>query len=323
MTGHITLAATKESIKHGAVGGASANVDDISNRSFDFKPLLPFTLLVIVGSFFGGTTVNGKVAILAGWHPITFLALSATAGGLLMMAGLRLFGVRMDFTRPVLAYSLVSGLMFALPNIFFFLAVVHVGAGFVALVTAFSAVLTYIFSVIIRTERFAISRAGGVVIALVGALALSVGKLTGAGPSPFWVLVAMLGPVFLALGNIYRSWAWPKGASPYALAPLMLIFAGLFAVLIVVFLGAPIAVNPSIAMTQSLVLQILIFAVGFAFYFLLQKIAGAVYLSQIGPIIAFVGSSLGILVLGEEISLSLLIGGVAIVGGVLIFNFSK
>jgi len=137
-----------------------------------------------------------------------------------------------------------------------------------------------------------------------------------------WVLVALAGPVFLAFGNIYRSWAWPEGASPFALAPLMLIVAGLVSFLIVQIMQVSVPAEVSPQMGLTLGLQVLVFAVGFAFYFVLQKIAGAVYLSQIGPVIALVGTGLGISILGEAATVSLLLGGAAIVVGVLIFNFS-
>ena len=62
-----------------------------------------------------------------------------------------------------------------------------------------------------------------------------------------------------------------------------------------------------------LLIQVAIFSLGFSFYFVLQKIAGAVYLSQIGPIIAFVGTVLSVLLLGEELSGAIAIGGFAII----------
>ncbi|MCZ4272702.1 DMT family transporter [Maritalea porphyrae] len=299
--------------------GGSKSLFENSN----FKKFLPFALLVVVGSFFGATTVNGKIAAQVGWHPIVFLAISGVLGGLLMMLGLRAYGHRPDQSRSVIKFSLISGFLFALPNIAFFSSVPHVGAGFVAMVTAFASVLTYMISVAMRTEQFKFSRAIGVGIALIGAVALSLGKFAGAQYAAVWVFVALMGPVFLALGNVYRSWAWPEGASPFALAPLMLIFAGLMSFALAVAMGEISFVVPTLQMSAIAGLQILIFAVGFAFYFVLQKIAGAVYLSQIGPIIALVGTGLGISLLGEVATLSLMIGGTAIVSGVLIFNFTQ
>ena len=319
MARHIMPTLQKES----PLGAVSVVAPENADSSFSYEKLLPIGLLIIVGSFFGATAVNGKVAFLVGWHPIVFLALAGSLGGLLMMAGLRMFGFRMDFSRNVLGFSVFSGLLFALPNIIFFMSVPHVGVGFVALVTAFASVLTYLFSVVLRTEQFKLSRAIGVGIALIGAVALSLGKLAGGDFAAVWVVVALAGPVFLAIGNIYRSWAWPKGASPFALAPLMLIVAGFIAFGIALIIGAPITALPTVQMSLSLGVQVLIFAVGFAFYFVLQQIAGAVYLSQIGPIIALVGTGLGIFLLGETATWPSLLGGLAIVSGVLIFNFTR
>jgi len=318
MNGHITPALPKET----TMVGASEVVRDTFVQHAQIKKFLPILLLLIVGVFFGATTANGKFAAYAGWHPVLFLAISGTFGGVLMMVGLHIAGHRMDFSANVLAFSLVSGVLFAVPNIIFFVSVVHVGAGFVALVTAFASVLTYLFSVALHTEIFKPARAFGIGIALVGAMALSIGKLAGGEFAAVWVLVALAGPVFLAFGNIYRSWAWPEGASPFALAPLMLIVAGLVSFLIVQIMQVSVPAEVSPQMGLTLGLQVLVFAVGFAFYFVLQKIAGAVYLSQIGPVIALVGTGLGISILGEAATVSLLLGGAAIVVGVLIFNFS-
>jgi drug/metabolite transporter (DMT)-like permease len=287
------------------------------------QPFVPLILLLLVGSFFGGTTVNGKFASLAGWSPTLFLAISSVGGGLLMVLAFSFFNVSLKLDRRVLAYSVLSGILFALPNIAFFTAVPQVGAGFVALVTAFASVLTYVFSIVLRLEKFGIRRGLGVLVALIGALTLSLGKLTGGQLSPIWVLVALSGPVMLAIGNIYRSQYWPKGASPFTLAPLMLIFAGLFSGAAAAMQSVPLVGVITYEMWWPLIAQIVIFALGFSFYFVLQQRAGAVYLSQIGPVIALVGTILGATLLDEIIDLPMALGGVAIIAGVLIFNWAQ
>ena len=287
-----------------------------------FRKLLPILLLVIVGSFFGATTVNGKFAVTLGWNSSLFLAISATISGLLMVAFFALIGVWKNTSRAIWQYTIFSGLLFALPNLAMFFAVEKVGAGFVALVTAFASVLTYLIALLLREESFGIRRGLGVLLALVGTVTLSVDKLGGGNLQPIWVLLALSGPLFLAIGNVYRSKFWPEGASPFVLAPLMLLIAGLFSFLAA---GLDLALAPTqIKMPLlPLLIQVAIFSLGFSFYFVLQKIAGAVYLSQIGPIIAFVGTVLSVLLLGEELSSAIAIGGFAIIAGVLIFNWAQ
>lgn len=286
------------------------------------KPFVPLLLLLIVGTFFGATTVNGKFAAIAGWAPTSFLAISSLGGGVVMIVLFSFFNVGLKLNRYVVGYSIVSGILFALPNLVFFSAVPQVGAGFVALVTAFASVLTYLFSILLRLEKFGVRRGLGVLVALSGALTLSVGKLSGGELSPIWVLIALTGPIMLALGNIFRSQFWPKEASPFTLAPLMLIFAGIFSAGVAQYSAVPLGVGAP-QMWWPLLAQIGIFALGFAFYFVLQQRAGAVYLSQIGPVIALVGATLGATLLHETIDISMALGGLAIIAGVLIFNWAQ
>lgn len=295
----------------------------LSKFAEENRTLVSISLLAVVGILLGLTTINSKLAFLVGWNPIAFMATTSTAGGMLMLFGALLFKVQLSFSKKIAFYSFGSGLLFAVPNLIFFYVIVEVGAGFVALVTAFVSILTYIFMVLLRAERLSLARALGVVVALVGTLVLSFGKLSDGELAPYWVALTLVAPFFLAIGNIYRSWFWPKGASPFALAPQMLIVAGLISFAIVPFFDAKLDYTGAQTLLPTFAAQVGLFAIGFAFYFTLQKFAGAVYLSQIGPIIALVGTVLGIVVLGEALTTSLLVGGFAIVAGVVIFNIAK
>ena len=62
----------------------------------------------------------------------------------------------------------------------------------------------------------------------------------------------------------------------------------------------------------------LLFAAVYALFFILQKLAGTVFLSQIGSVAAITGAAIAIGLLGEQGSLSMLLAALCIVGGVLL-----
>src|SRR5690606_19779486 len=108
--------------------------------------------------------------------------------------------------KQTLMYYAVSALVsVAASNFIFFSAIPHVGASFVALIITLPPLLTYVGALALRMERFQISRALGVAAALAGAGVLAASQLRMPQADVFWILVALVGPVFLAVGNLYRT----------------------------------------------------------------------------------------------------------------------
>ncbi|WP_159716556.1 DMT family transporter [Geminicoccus flavidas] len=285
----------------------------------DPRPLL---LLAVVGSLLGLTANIVKLALQAGWPALAFLCCSALGAGLVLLALAASTGNWPGLGRQALAYYLCSGLLsIALPNALFFLAIPHVGAAFVALCLAFPPLATYLLALLFRMEQLRLVRAAGVATGLLGALVLAFGRSGGGSAAPFWAAAALAGPLVIAAGNIYRTLRWPEGASALSLAPGMLLGG---AVLLVPFLPLSGSTPPlGEASVMLLLAQIAVFSATYALYFILQKIAGPVYLSQIGSVGAVVGASLAVLALGEPASLALLLAGLLVLLGVFLVNRTR
>lgn len=202
-------------------------------------------------------------------------------------------------------------------NLIFFSAIPHVGAGFVALIIALPPLLTYLGALVLGMERFQSVRAFGVAAALAGASVLAARKFSAPDASILWILIALCGPILLAIGNLYRTLRWPKGASPNALAPGMLIAA-------VILLGTT-SLLPNFSLTVPLkeflpigliILQAVIFAGQFQLLFLLQKTGGPVLLSLLGSVGAVVGVPVAIFLQGEAAPDGLILGAALISIGV-------
>jgi drug/metabolite transporter (DMT)-like permease len=283
--------------------------------------LLPVGLLLLVGSLLGLSLVMAKLAT----DPLTLLVLSMLGSGTILLAGEFVKKGSTPVNARVLEYGLVAGLLFAVPNAIGFLAVEHVGAGFISLTFAFPILLTYVLALLLKMDHFNGLKAAGVVLGLVGGIVISLSKISSASSPLFWVALSAVSPIVLALGNIYRTRRWPSGASPIYLASVMLLSGGL---LLTPFLmawgrGGVAGLIASPPQLLLLMVQIAVFSVMYSFYFMLQQLAGPVYLSQIGSIAAVVGSSVAIYFLGEASPPHLGIATALIAAGTALFQWGR
>lgn len=164
----------------------------------------------------------------------------------------------------------------------------------------------------------------GIFIGLIGAAIVSITRGSSAeAPSLIWLFAALLIPILLACGNVYRTIAWPKGASPDVLAFYSHAFAAtIFAVILFVTTGnvnfAPLAAVPIASC-----LQILVAGLTFPIFFRLQQRGGPILLSQIGYVAAAVGLLSATLFLGERYQLLTWLGAGVIGMGIMVTIFAQ
>ncbi len=289
------------------------------------RRLASLACLLLVGSLLGLSLVVAKIAVVEGAAPLAFLSVSMIAAGTVLLVGEWWNGRVPHINRRIAEYGLMTGALFAAPNAVGFLAVEHVGAGFLSLTFAFPILFTYLLSLGLRLERLQAAKALGVASGLAGGLILALSKVN-LGTSPtFWVVLAMSSPVIIAAANIYRTLRWPSGVSPMFLASAMLLCGG---VLLIPFasLQAPdgfAGLFATRSLSMILLAQIAIFSVLYVFYFVLQRLAGPVYLSQIGTVAAVVGTLVAVLLLGEPIPPNLALAAAFIAGAMVLFHLRK
>ncbi|WP_201598935.1 DMT family transporter [Psychrobacter vallis] len=279
---------------------------------------IPFVCLLVGGALIGISTNLAKYAGDLGMTPLAFLFWSITGAALILWIVALIRQELPPLSVRSFEYYFVAALIsVAGSNLLLFSAIPHVGAGFVALIISLPPLLTYLGALLLRMERFTIMRAFGVAAALMGAGVLALRKFTAPDASVFWILIALCGPVLLAIGNIYRTLRWPDNASPSALAPGMLIAAAL---LLLAFSAVP---NFSVTVPLSewlplvlIVIQAGVFAGQFLLLFLLQKTGGPVLLSLLGSVGAVVGVPVAIFLQGESPPSGLFLGASLIALGV-------
>ncbi len=278
---------------------------------------IPFACLLGGGGLIGISTNLAKYAGEIGVTPLAFLFWSITgAAAILLIVALIRHELPPLNARSFEYYFVAALISVAGSNLLLFSAIPHVGAGFVALIISLPPLLTYLGALALRMEQFNIVRALGVAAALLGAGVLAARKFSTPDASTFWILIALCGPVLLAIGNIYRTLRWPDKASPSALAPGMLIAASLL------LLSFSVLPNFSVNMPLDWVqlgligIQAAVFAGQFLLLFLLQKTGGPVLLSLLGSVGAVVGVPVAIFLQGEMPPEGLFLGASLIALGV-------
>jgi drug/metabolite transporter (DMT)-like permease len=159
----------------------------------------------------------------------------------------------------------------------------------------------------------------GIGIGFVGAVMVTTtrGQL-GEPAAFFWVAIALVIPVSLACGNIYRTVDWPKEATPLELAVGSNLAAALILLVGIALLPGLSSVGTLADVPFVTLAQIAASALMFAVFFRLQVVGGPVYLSQIGYVAAAIGLFSGTLFLGERYGLLTWLGAVVIAVGVIV-----
>lgn len=257
--------------------------------------------LLLAGSLIGLSVNLVTLASAAGVKPMSFLIWSISGASLIVAAVALAFGQRPALNRHTSEYFLISGLLsVALPNALYFSAATRVGVGFVALCFAFPPLYTYALALLGRLEPFRALRAVGVALGVAGAIIIARSKSTESDADFIGIGLALSAPIVIAAGNIYRTLRWPAGASSLALAPGMLLGA-LFFLVIGLLLAGQSFVFPVENATAVMLLaaQTLAFSTMYILYFILQRMAGPVYMSQAGSVGAVAGAAIAIFFLGE------------------------
>ena len=283
-------------------------------------------LLIAVGSLIAVMVALSKLAAGAGAPMLGYLAtVWMGAGGILSLAALARRGL--NGVGRLLPYSLGAGVLMAAPSAMGFLAVNHVGAGFVSLTFAFPVLVTWIIARTLGMSGAVAAQVGGVLAGLAGGVLLAFGKLAATGGpdgGAFWVLVASSIPVVLAIGNIYRTRYWPEGERALPLAALSVLL-GAAAVLPLAALGEAEAL-PRLWRDPEILLLcfggIGVVAAQFTLQFRLQELAGPVYMSQIGTVAAMAGAVIAVTVLGEALPPFFWLAASLIAVGTAMFHFA-
>jgi drug/metabolite transporter (DMT)-like permease len=285
--------------------------------------LLALRLLLSTGILLGLNAPLGKLAREGGISAAGWSFAIAGGGALVLLAIILLRRQPVHLNKHHLRYYLGTALLsYVIPNLVIYAAIPHLGAGMAAIYFTLSPIMTLTFSILLGTRRPGALGIFGILLGCVGALIVVFSKGQVDQPADLtWALGALVIPLSLAAGNIYRTIDWPEGGAPLVLAMGSNAAAAVFLILAALVFdgGLPFA---ALATAPGLVVaQIAIAALMFALFFRLQVAGGPVYLSQIGYVAAATALIIGTFFLGENYGIATWGGALVIVAGVIATTF--
>lgn len=277
----------------------------------------PAALLLITGTLIGLNFPLGKIAGEAGVSPLIWASLISLGAALVLLP--LLLATRSLALPPlkILRYTVISAVIsFVTPNLLLFAAIPHTGAGFTSLMFALSPVFTLLFATLFGMK--VPGRVGriGIAFGLAGVALVSLTRGTNPdGPDAGWLLAALVIPVALAAGNVYRTLRWPAGASPDVLAFWGHAFSSMVFLSVLLLTRGRLPFDAIAPAAGAALAQALVAGMTFPAFFRLQQKGGPVLLSQIGYVAAAVGMIGATVFLGERYSLTTWLGaGIIAIG---------
>ena len=187
---------------------------------------------------------------------------------------------------------------------------------------ATSPVMTALLSILLKVKPPSPLGLAGIALGLAGAVTIIIARNAGlGGGDAHWLLLAVLIPVFLGIGNVYRSMGWPQGAGMRLASAVNL--AAVPPLLVLAWMWSGIDLEP-LARVPLLVLgQLIASTIMYLTFFRLQAVGGPTYLSQIGYVAAVIGVGAGVTLLGESYPAMVWAGVAVVVAGVALTTLAQ
>ena len=262
----------------------------------------PVCLLLITGILIGFNFPLGKIAVNAGISPLVWamvISFGASAFTLPILVTKR----RLILPRgKLLVYVVFSSLItYVIPNFILYNILPYTGSGYTGLMYALSPVFTLTMAMLLRIHRPTYMGALGIIIGMIGAFTVSISYgLAPKSPSLFWIAAALLIPLFLAFGNIYRTIYWPDKALPDLLAFWSHVFSVIVFMFLLLLTKGTVPLNELSYSPSIVAAQMLVAGLTYPVFFRLQQKGGPVLLSQIGYIAAAVSIIIATILLKEQ-----------------------
>ncbi len=281
--------------------------------------LLNNPLFLLIGTGIGLAMILplGRLSQEAGIDPFLWAATISLLPGIVVGA----LALREKATwghGKIWGYGFVAGIFASvIPNILLLFAIPHIGSGLAGIMFALSPIVTALLSTLVKVRPPNAAMWVAVAIGFVGALLIVSGRNSLALPSaPSWLLLALIVPCSLAIGNVYRTRFWPQGATPLQLA----VTANLTIVPLLLGLSTwhqnGLALQPLLNNLPLVFAQLVSSVIFLLLFFRLQMIGGPTYLSQIGYVAATVSLAIGVSLFGETYPWQVWLGALLIIGGI-------
>lgn len=237
---------------------------------------------------------------------------------------------KFDRSRSSLMLYASTGLIgIALPNSAMYFASAHLPAGILAVVVNTVPLFTFLLALASKENHFRWQRLAAVIICLLGLALLVMPGANWQSPQQGpWLLIALIAPLsFAACAVLIARWQ-SASCSAASLACGMLIAASLWLMPIVFILHRFYALqlpwNSAWQLRDAVImLEIVLSSIGYIILCRLLRVAGSVYYSLVGGVVAIVGLIWGRVLFKEHLNIWQYLAVLCIVSSIIILSLCK
>ena len=263
------------------------------------KTIKAVLLLILLGFIWGSGYSLAKFAMTHGVSPLGY-AFWQSLGPALLLTFFCFATKKTPLLHPTYwFYFLICGLIgIAIPNTNMYFIASHIPAGLLAVLVNTVPLLVYPLALLSGQEQRDGWRFFALLLGMAG-IVLIVGIST-AGLYSSWTLLAMLSPLGFALCSIYIGARQPPEINSLEAASGMLLAASLLLTPLVISQHAFYSLSGSFTLVkQIIILEIILSSLGYLLFFILIRLAGPVFYSLTGGIVALTGLFWGYWIFGE------------------------
>lgn len=263
------------------------------------RTLLALVILILLGFIWGSGYTLAKYAMTNGVPPLGY-AFWQSLGPALLLTCLCVLSRNNLLLHPQhWPYFLVCGLVgIAIPNTNMYFIASHIPAGLLAVLVNTVPLLVYPLALLVGQERLDGWRIIALLLGMTGILLII--APTNSNLLSGWTLFALISPLAFALCSIYIAARQPIQLTALQAASGMLIAASLLLTPLVLQQHAFYPLTPPWTTTKQVVmLEIGLSSLGYLLFFQLIRLAGPVFYSLTGGIVALTGLFWGFVIFHE------------------------
>ncbi|MGD9538200.1 MAG: EamA family transporter [Alphaproteobacteria bacterium] len=227
--------------------------------------------------------------------------------------------------RHVLTYLIIGTTGLAFPFTLMTFVAPKLPASIVSMLVVLSPLMTYLFALLARLERFRWLSLIGILLGFAGVLLLILPEASlPAADMVGWVLLCLLAPASFGLTNVLAAVLRPPAISSLAMSATLLLGASVVLFPIMLALGQSYSFpGPALGGDLALLYAVLINLVLWTLFLEVVRLAGPVFFAQFNYLVVLAGFGFGVLFFGERPSLYIIAAAALMAAGLAVLNWRR
>ncbi|KTD29735.1 DMT family transporter [Legionella israelensis] len=290
---------------------------------FKISTLKSLLLLILLGFIWGSGYSLAKYAMTHGVPPLGYAFWQALGPAVLLFSVCFASRQYSPLQKTNWPYFIICGLIgIAIPNTNMYFISSHISAGMLAVLVNTVPLMVYPLALVSGLEKPDFCRFFALILGMVGIVLII--KPASHPIVSGWSLLALLSPLAFAICSIYIAKYKPSKVNSLQAATGMLIAASLLLTPLVFQQKAFYPLTPPFTLTkQVILLEIILSSIGYLIFFMLIRLAGPVFYSLTGGIVALTGLFWGYIVFAEKPDFSQMMAVSCIIAAIFLLSWRQ